>query len=249
MQERLPDTAYQNLHHFISHSPWDYLGVMGEVSRQMAASLAFLPEPCGLILDESGWRKSGKKSVGVVRQYLGNVGKVDNGQVGVFGVLCKGDKVGLVGGYLYLSKEWTQDAARCEAAGVPKSERHYRTKAELAIQIVKGLVGNATYDWVGGDAQYGNSPGLRQFLQETGRAFVLDVGESLGVYLSNPAPYVPTKEDGRGRTPTRYKSDQKPVLLKNLLSTLPADQWQTLVHRRGTKGPLKRQALLLDVWV
>ena len=132
---------------------------------------------------------------------------------------------------------------------MPKSERHYRTKAELAIQIIKSLVGNATYDWVGGDAQYGNSPLLRQFLQQTGRAFVLDVGEGLGVYLSDPAPYVPTKEEGRGRTPSRYKSDQKPVLLKNLLPTLPADQWQALTHRRGSKGPLKRQAVLLDVWV
>lgn len=249
MQERVPDTTYQNLQHFISHSPWDYSGVIGEVSRQMAASLAFLPEPCGLILDESGWRKSGKKSVGVARQYLGSVGKVDNGQVGVFGALCKGDKVGLVGGHLYLPKEWAEDAARCEAAGVPTSERHYRTKAELAIQIVKGLVGNATYDWVGGDAQYGNSPGLRQFLQQTGRAFVLDVGEGLGVYLSDPAPYLPTKGEGRGRTPTRYKSDQKSVVIKNLLPTLPNDQWQALTHRRGTKGPLKRQAVLLNVWV
>ena len=138
---------------------------MGEVSRRMSSTFAFLSEPCGLILDESGWEKSGKKSVGVARQYIGNVGKVSNGQVGVFGALCRGDKVGLVGSRLYLPKEWTNDPVRCNEAGIPKHEQHYRTKPELAIEIIKDLAGNVTYDWVGGDALYGNSPILRHFLQ------------------------------------------------------------------------------------
>jgi len=222
---------------------------MGEVSRRMASTFAFLSEPCGLILDESGWEKSGKKSVGVARQYIGNVGKVSNGQVGVFGALCRGDKVGLVGSRLYLPKEWTNDPARCNAAGIPKHEQHYRTKPELAIEIIKDLAGNVAYDWVGGDALYGNSPILRHFLQREDKIFVLDVGEGLGVYLSNPEPYLPEKEKGRGRTPIRYKSAQKPILLKNLIANIPDGQWQALTHRRGTKGPLKRQAVLVDIWV
>jgi SRSO17 transposase len=249
MQERIPDSIYQNIQHFISHSPWDWRGVMGEVSRRMASTFAFLSEPCGLILDESGWEKSGKKSVGVARQYIGNVGKVSNGQVGVFGALCRGDKVGLVGSRLYLPKEWTNDPARCNAAGIPKHEQHYRTKPELAIEIIKDLTGNVTYDWVGGDALYGNSPILRHFLRGENKIFVLDVGEGLGVYLSNPEPYLPAKEEGRGRTPIRYKSAQKPILLKNLIANIPDGQWQALTHRRGTKGPLKRQAVLVDIWV
>jgi SRSO17 transposase len=249
MQERIPDSDYQNLQHFISHSPWDWQGVMGEVSRQMAASFAILPESCGLIIDESGWEKSGKKSVGVARQYIGNVGKVSNGQVGVFTALCKADKVGLVGGRLYLPKEWTNDPQRCNEAKIPQAEQHYRTKPELAIALIKDLVGNVTYDWVGGDAQYGNSPVLRAFLQQQGKTFVLDVGEGLGVYLSNPEPYLPIKEEGRGRIPIRYKSDQRPVLLKTLINTITDEQWQALTYRKGTKGPLKRQAVLLNVWV
>ena len=249
MQERISDSNYQNLQHFISHSPWDWRGVLHEVSRRMAISFAFLSEPCGLVLDESGWEKSGKKSVGVARQYIGNVGKVSNGQVGVFAGLSKGDKVGLVGCRLYLPKEWTNNSARCDKAGIPKKEQHYRTKPELAVEIIKDMVDNVTYEWVGEDAQYGNSPTLRYFLEKKGKTFVLDVGEGLGVYLNNPEPYMPVKEEGRGRTPTRYKSDQTPILLKNLLLQVPDEQWQALTHRRGTKGPLKRQAALLDVWV
>lgn len=250
MQERIPDSDYQNLQHFISHSPWDWRGVMGEVSRQMAASFALLPEsPCGLVLDESGWEKSGKKSVGVARQYIGNVGKISNGQVGVFAALSKADKVGLVGGRLYLPKEWTSDPQRCNEAKIPRDEQHYRTKPELAIELIKDLVGNVNYDWVGGDALYGNSPTLRSFLQQQGKSFVLDVGEGLGVYLNDPKPYLPVKEEGRGRTPTRYKSDQRPIVLKNLHNTIPDEQWQPITYRKGTKGPLKRQAVVLNAWV
>ena len=251
MQERIPESEYQNLQHFISHSPLDWRGVVGEVSRQMATSFTLLPQedPCGLILDESGWEKSGKKSVGVARQYIGNVGKVSNGQVGVFAALCKADKVGLVGGRLYLPKEWTNDPQRCNEAKIPQNEQHYRTKPEVAIELVKDLVGNVNYDWIGADAHYGNSPTLRVFLQQQGKSFVLDVGEGLGVYLTDPAPYLPVKEAGRGRTPTKYKSDQRPVLLKNLLNTIPHEQWQPITYRKGTKGPLKRQAVVLNAWV
>ena len=156
---------------------------------------------------------------------------------------------GLVGSRLYLPKEWTDDPARCDKAGVPKSEQHYRTKPELAIEIIKDLTGNVIYGWVSGDAQYGNSPTLRHFLQGKDKVFVLDVGEGLGVYLSHPEPYVPAKEEGRGRTPTKYKSEQTPILLKNLILKIPDGEWQALAHRRGTKGPLKRQAALLDIWV
>lgn len=78
---------------------------------------------------------------------------------------------------------------------------------------------------------------------------MLDVGEGLGVYLSHPQPYVSAREEGRGHTPSRYKSSQTPILLKNLLSSIAAEQWQALTHRRGTKGPLKRQAVLVEVWV
>lgn len=251
MQERIPDSEYQNLQHFISHSPWDWRGVMGEVSRQMAASFALLSEeePCGLILDESGWEKSGKKSVGVARQYIGQVGKVANGQVGVFAALCKTDKVGLVGGRLYLPREWTDDVPRCSEAKIPPADRHYRTKAELAVEIIKDLDGNVAYEWIGGDAIYGNSITLRHYLEQQDKAFVLDVGQGLGIYLNHPMPDLPVKETANGRPKSRYTSEQKPVVLKAFIPTMAEDQWQTLTYRTGTKGPLKRQAVLLNVWV
>lgn len=251
ISERVPDSDYQNLHHFISHSAWDGLGVMDEVARQTALSFALLPVgQRGLLLDESGWEKSGNKSVGVSRQYIGNVGKITNAQVGVFAALSQGEYVGLVGSRLFLPQEWASDAERCEAAGVPQSARVYRTKPELAVEILRVLPRQVSFDWVGGDTVYGNSVTLRRFLVGQQRPFVMDVGQGLGIYLCDPEPFVPLKKSrAAGRTPSRFASPQTPVPLKNLLGTISKERWQTLEHRRGTKGPLKREAVLMDAWV
>lgn len=107
MVERVPESDYEQLQHFISNSPWDGVAVMAAVAEKVQETLAM---PCadrtsprnGLIIDETGWEKAGKKSVGVAYQYIGQVGKVANGQVGVFAALCNGEQVGLVQGRLYL---------------------------------------------------------------------------------------------------------------------------------------------------
>ena len=255
MVERVPESDYDQLHHFISKSPWDSFAVMDSVAEKVYNTLQLPPHTdgraieIGLVLDESGWEKSGKKSVGVMRQYIGQVGKVANGQVGVFASLCNGEQVGLVQGRLYLPQEWVDDKKRCIAAGIPVEDQIYQTKPELAIKILKTLPKSVTYDWVGGDCLYGNSLTLRQYLYDQKQAFVLDVGEELGVYLTKPNPYIPTKKDGKGRTPTKYICDDKPVLLKNLIKQIPEEKWETITHRHGTKGPLIRKVTIMDVYI
>lgn len=254
MVERVVGSDYEQLQHFISDSPWDGLAVMEAVAEKVQETLS-LPvadgtSPSnGLLLDESGWEKSGKKSVGVAYQYIGQVGKVANGQVGVFAALCNGEQVGLLQGRLYLPQEWVDDKARCTQAGIPAAEQIYRTKPELAVEIIKTLPAKVTYAWVGGDSIYGNSPVMRQYLYAQKKAFVLDVGEAWGVYLEQPQPYIPVKKQGRGRTPTAYVCDAPARSLKEQLQQIPVAQWQTITHRHGTKGPLTRKAVMLDVYV
>jgi len=255
MVERVPQSDYDQLHHFISESPWDSFAVMDSVSEKMEVTLSAndrepdLSISKGLLLDESGWEKSGKKSVGVARQYIGQVGKVANGQVGVFAALCNGEQVGLLQGRLYLPQEWVDDKARCTKAGIPQEEQIYRTKPALAVEILKTLSPKVKYDWVGGDCIYGNSRVLRQYLHAKKQAFVLDVSEDLGVYVQAPVLYIPAKKGSRGRTPINYVCDDKPVLIKDLIKQIPADQWQTITHRQGTKGPLTRKATLVEVYI
>ncbi len=123
MNERLPDSSYDALHHFISVSDWDGPAVMDEVARRVQTTLAEVSGEQGLLLEECGWEKAGQKSVGVGRQCIGQVGKVSNGQVGVFAVLSRASSAGLVGGHLYLPAAWCADAARCTQARVPLAAR------------------------------------------------------------------------------------------------------------------------------
>lgn len=249
MQERIPDSDYQQLQYFISESDWDAQGVMMEVAQRTQASLSGQPGEQGLILDESGWEKSGIKSVGVARQYIGQVGKVANGQVGVFAALTRGGLVGLVGARLYLPQEWTDDALRCAAASVPLPARSYQTKPELAAGILaqvrqQGIVA----DWVGGDALYGNSPVLRRALVGARQAFVLDVTSEMKAYLVDPAPLLDDRT-GLSKKLADPRNAIRSVALAGVASVLPANRWQLLTHRQGTKGPLTRQAALVKVWL
>ena len=254
MVERVPGSDYEQLQHFISDSPWDGRAVMDAVAEKVQETLALAvadetSPPNGLLLDESGWEKAGKKSVGVAYQYIGQVGKVANGQVGVFAALCNGEQVGLVQGRLYLPQAWVDDPARCTKAGIPEAEQIYRSKPQLAVEIIKTLPAKVTYAWVGGDSIYGNSPVLRQYLYAQKKAFVLDVGEELGVYLEQPQPYIPAKKKGHGRAPTAYVCDAKVLSLKVRMQQIPVEQWQTITHRHGTKGALTRKATILDVYL
>lgn len=86
MQELIPDSDYQSLQQFISDSPWDAQDVMDEAAIRASELIGDSQDAC-LIIDETSNTKKGHKSVGVARQYLGCVGKVDNGQVGVFTAL------------------------------------------------------------------------------------------------------------------------------------------------------------------
>jgi len=249
MNERIVKSDYQQLHHFISVSPWDHEPVIAAVSRDMSKLFEGRSELTGLILDESGHRKRGKQSVGVARQYLGSIGKVDNGQVSVFAALSQGDDVGMVGTKLYLPKAWTEDESRCKKAGIPLNKRKYKTKPALALEMIKEMGDEVKYDWIGGDSIYGNSINLRKGLQELELLYVMDVGETLLVYLEDPHPYIPASKSGRGRKNSSYISDSTSLKIKDLKAKLSEAQFTTYTVRRGTKGPMIRKVAVIDVYV
>ena len=249
MNERIESSSYHQLHHFISVSPWDHEVVLGSVSKDLSLLFEERADLVGLILDESGHRKRGKKSVGVSRQYLGSIGKVDNGQVAVFAALSQGDDVGMVDTRLFLPKTWTEDKNRCKKAGIPEKAQVYKTKPELALEMIKSNQDRVKYNWVGGDSIYGNSIVLRKGLQAMEQLFVMDTSENLLVYLQDPQPYIPQSGSGRGRTKSSYVSDKKPVKAKQLKEELKEAQWKTYTVRKTTKGLLIRKVAVLEVYV
>ncbi|MBW2000579.1 MAG: IS701 family transposase [Deltaproteobacteria bacterium] len=249
MAEVVPESKSRNLQQFLTHSKWDHQGVIDHVAQDVDRFLGDERDACFLI-DETGFVKQGKRSVGVARQWLGRVGKVDNGQVAVFGALANGQYVAPVDVRLYLPQEWTNDSKRCERAGVPEDERRFRTKTELALDIVrdarkKGL----RYGWVGADAGYGKGPGFCFALEEMGETFLVDVHSDFQVYLQDPKPYLPQKAGKAGRPFTKYRTDQEGIEVRALLDSVSPRRWKTMTLRKTTRGVLRVRICRLRVYV
>ena len=249
MAEVVPESKSRNLQQFLTHSKWDHREVIDHVAQDVDGHLGDERNAC-LLIDESGIAKQGKRSVGVSRQWLGRLGKVDNGQVAVFGALANKQYVAPVDVRLYLPQVWADDATRCKRAGVPEKERVFRTKTELAVEIVRhARERGLRYRWVGADAGYGKGPGFCFALEEMGETFMVELHSDFQVYQEGPKPYLPPKAGTAGRPFTKYQSDQKGIEVKALLASLPAQRWKTVTLRKTTRGVLRVRICRLEVYV
>ena len=205
-------------------------------------------EAC-LLLDESGFAKQGQKSVGVARQWLGRLGKVDNGQVGVFGALCRDSLAAPVAARLYLPKEWTEDPARCAEAGIPESEQVFRTKDELAIEIVRhAREQGLKFGWVGADAGYGKSPEAFYRLTEMEERFFIDVPSDFPVYLKPFEPEAP-RGGKRGRPAQYYRTEEPKEEVRQIDILADTTKATVVTVRNTTRGPLRLRAWRCWVYV
>jgi SRSO17 transposase len=228
--------------------------VIAQVALSTSALYASLPgyraRDVGYILDESAHRKKGRASVGVARQYAGVIGKVDNCQVGVYVSLVCHTHSTLINCRLFLPESWTDDPARCDTAGVPAPARTFKTKLELAREMIQAdQAAGVQFGWVGGDAFYGHGMELGNAIENMGLTFLLDVHANQQVFTSEPAFRVPEKTAGRGRQPTKVQPDRDPLCVKDYAQQLAPAAWQTITVRHGTKGPLRLSVHAARVWV
>lgn len=248
MAEAVPDSDDQVLQNFLTHSSWDHRVVMDQVACNTNA-LVGAQVGAGLYIDESAFQKKGTKSVGVARQWNGRLGKQDNCQVGVFGAIGQGDRVCLVDARLYLPQEWTDDAARCDEADIPRAEQVHRTKLELAQQII--LHARRTglrFEWIGMDGLYGHSLALLQTLQEQGEVFMADIHADRHIYVEDPQPFLPAAND-RGRKPVNFHSRAQPIEVRKWLKKQPTAAWRKKTLRSTTKADLVVEILHQRVWL
>jgi SRSO17 transposase len=249
MAEVVPESKSRNLQQFLTHSKWSAHDVINQVACDVNELLGD-EQQTGLFIDESGFAKQGPMSVGVSRQWLGRLGKVDNGQVAVFGVLGKDRFAVPVDGRLYLPKTWTEDPQRCDKAAIPESQRVFRTKDELGLEIVRHARENGLrFGWVGADGGYGKGPGFCMALDQMGEQFVVDVHSDFRVYLDDPEPYIPKKRSKRGRPFTRYRTDVKSYEVKELVELLQISDQPVLKLRKTSRGPLRVRAVRVPVYV
>jgi SRSO17 transposase len=204
------------------------------------------------IIDDTGFPKKGTHSVGVARQYCGELGKQDNCQVAVSLSLANADGSLPVAYRLYLPQSWASDADRRKKAGVPE-EIDFQTKIEIALdQIRAAAAAGLPRGVVLIDAGYGPHSDLRSAITALGLPYAVGILSNTTVWPPGtgplpPKPYTP----GRG-SPTkllRRDAEHRPVSIKDLAFSLPARAWRTITWREGTNEPLRSRFARLRIHI
>jgi SRSO17 transposase len=221
------DQDRRPLQTFIGTSPWDSKPLFDELATQVGRELG---RPDGvLVFDPSGFPKKGQDSVGVQRQWLGRLGKVDNGQVAVYLGYVSAAEHALVDVRLYLPRDWAKDKARRRKTGVPKEVR-YKTRHQLALDMLAQRGGVLPHSWVAGDDEMGRSSKFRGALRELGERYLLAVPSNTTV---RDLEAEPPEWSGRGPRP------KVPfVRACDWAASVPPEDWQRVEVRPGDKGPL-----------
>lgn len=225
MEEEVSESEYRAYQHFISNSKWDYQELNSRICTNVSEILEENKQrsgvPTGYIVDESSHLKKGKESVGVSNQYAGVAGKVDNCQIAVYSSLVNGTRASIINEKLFLPQSWTSSEPRCEKAKIPKQDRVYKTKPELALEMIQeDIERGVKLDWIGGDGLYGHSYQLTKGLDELDKLYVLDVHKDESIFLEKPTIYKPKKKGTRGRAPKKVKSRRTSNTFRFLLEKL-----------------------------
>ena len=227
---------HQSLLHFVGQAPWSDDKVLAKVCESVLPGI----KRCGAIeawiIDDTGFPKKGTHSVGVARQYCGQLGKQDNCQAAVSLSIANRHASLPVRYRLYLPQEWADDTARRRKAHVPE-EIVFQTKPEIALDQIRwafkaGLPRGAVLL----DAGYGNHTGLRTQISTLGLSYVAGILSNTSVWAPGTKPLPPRRWSGRGRRPTRWRRNakHKPVSVKELAFVLPKRAWRTIGWREGT---------------
>jgi SRSO17 transposase len=232
--------AHQSLHHFVAKADWSDEAVLAVVRAEVLQAIEWQGPIRAWIVDDTGFPKKGRHSVGVARQYCGQLGKQDNCQIAV-SLSVANDHASLpVAWRLYLPEAWANDTARRSKAGVPE-DVVFRSKPEIALdQIRSALSAGVPRGVVLADAGYGVDTAFRTGLAEMGLPYIVGIQSSTSLWPPGTMPLPPKAWSGRGRPPSlmHRNPEHKPVSAKQLAQTLPASAWHIVTWREGTNASL-----------
>ena len=231
----------RSLQYFVGQSQWEAEPVITIHQGLIGESLG---EEDGVVLiDESSAVKQGTESAGVAVQYCGSVGKIANGQVGVYLGYTSRKGYSLIEGRLFMPDEWFEEehAEPRQACGVPE-DLAFKTKPEIGLELLKSMIkrGTLPFFWVAADALYGDSPAFRDGVAGTGKSYFTAVKENSLIWCTAPKVHVPPWR-GHGRHPTRLRlSDTRkhPIPIKQLVQKIQKQDWVRAVIKEGSKGPI-----------
>src|SRR5437588_2526672 len=233
--------AVRTLQEFLRDHLWRYPDVRQQLQRHVAASLPAVPADdlgsVGLI-DETSALKSGTKTPGVQRQYLGCVGKVQNGIVTVHLGVCRGRYKTLLDAELFLPEEWAADDERRRQAGIPKDMVH-RPRWQIALEEVDRALHNRVHlDWLTFDEEYGKAPEFVCGLDKRQLRFVGEVPKSLSCLAAAAVPSRPAAAV-KGR-PAQEVVRQSPAFVKQA--------WRRVKLRQEAGGQQVWEVKAAPVW-
>ena len=235
------ESAHQSMHHLVADSDWSDTALLSAVAREVVPVLSQEGQaPCFWIIDDTSYRKWGKHSVGVARQYCGHLGKTENCQVAVSLTLATVAGSLPVNYRLYLPHEWTRNKKRCQAAGVPKAVR-FATKGNIAWgQIEAALAAGLPRGTVLMDAAYGDEAAMRDRLSAHELSYAVAVRPATTVWWGQhqPVPALAQQTRGRPRTRVRRDAGHQPLSVLDLARTLPAASFRKVEWREGTNAAL-----------
>jgi len=248
MEEYVVGCDYQSIQQFLTDSPWNDQALQLQLAQDVNKEIG--GKGAALCIDESAITKKGDKSVGVARQWNGRLGKTDNCQVGVFASLVNGDRGCIIGKRLYLPKVWTDDKSRCEHAGIPEDKRTFKTKPQLALELVdEALFAGVEFSFVCMDAFYGNNPQLLRELEKRGLKFVADIHMDQSIYTEDPEPYLPRRRTKKGPKYKKLKCRGIVKSVEEFIKSIDDHRWETVAVRESTKGTLTRKAYRQIIWL
>jgi SRSO17 transposase len=131
--------THESLHHLVAKSPWSDEAVLRQVRTYVLPAMQKSGPVTAWIVDETGFTKSGKHSVGVARQYCGRVGKKENCQILVSLSVATESSSLPIAWRLYPPESWAGDEERRQAVGVPAGVR-FQTKPEIALGQIRRAV-------------------------------------------------------------------------------------------------------------
>ena len=233
--------THQSLHHLVADAPWSDEAVLQSVRGHVLAAMKQDGPVIAWIVDDTGFPKKGTHSVGVARQYCGQVGKQENCQVAVS--LSVASQYGSlpVGWRLYLPESWSKDRERRKIAGVPRGIA-FQTKPAIALaQIRQAVEQEIPTAPVLADSAYGNDSQFREGLTDLHLLYAVGVHENMTVWQPGETPQPKRRRPGKGRPPKRLHRDaeHRPVTVKELALGLPEEAWRTVTWREGTRHKLK----------
>ena len=231
----------QSLHHLVAKAPWSDEVLLEQVRTYVLPTMQKQGAVEAWIVDDTGFPKKGKHSVGVARQYCGQVGKQDNCRVAVSLSVATWSSSLPIAYRLYLPKEWAEDAERRDKTEVPQ-EVEFKTKPEIALdQIRAAAAANVPLGVILADAAYGVNTGFREELTKLGLQYAVGVQSSTTVWAPGEQP-LPAKPRGpMGRPPRLLQrtADHQPVSVKQLAMNLPASAFRDITWREGVDRKLQ----------